>query len=151
MAGFSKFLSKIISTVFFIGYIPFASGTFGSLAALLCVWLLKPDRLQLGVLAAALFAVGAAAAHVAEGIFGHDSGRIVIDEFAGFMISIFSLPLSPGYLIAAFFLFRFFDILKPFPVRNIERAVSGGLGVMLDDAAAGLMTNLVLQLWRTVA
>ena len=64
------------------------------------------------------------------------------------MISVFSLPLTAGYLAAAFFLFRVFDILKPAPIRHIERSVKGGLGVMLDDAVAGLMTNLLLHIWR---
>jgi len=151
MDGFFRSVSKIIATVFFVGYIPFASGTFGSLAALICISLLKPDRLSHGVLAVLLFGLGTVTAHVAETILGEDSGRIVIDEFTGFVISVFSLPLTAGYLAAAFFLFRFFDILKPSPIRNIERNVRGGLGVMLDDAAAGLMTNLLLQLWRIVA
>ncbi|MBF0558659.1 MAG: phosphatidylglycerophosphatase A [Nitrospirae bacterium] len=151
MKGLLDRLSIIIASVFFIGYIPIASGTFGSLAALIFMWVLKPDRPLLGVLVAAVFCLGTAAAHVVEGIFGKDSGRIVIDEFAGFMISVFSLPYTPGYLIAGFFLFRFFDILKPPPIRNIEKAVKGGLGVMLDDVAAGLATNLLLQVWRLVA
>ncbi len=151
MDGFFRSVSKIIATVFFVGYIPFASGTFGTLAALICISLLKPDILSQGVFAVLLFGLGTVTAHVAETIFGEDSGRIVIDEFTGFVISVFSLPLTAGYLAAAFFLFRFFDILKPSPIRDIERNVRGGLGVMLDDAAAGLMTNLLLQLWRIVA
>jgi len=112
---------------------------------------LKPDRLLHGIFAAVLFGLGTVTSHITESIFGEDSGRIVIDEFTGFVISVFSLPLTAGYLAAAFFLFRFFDILKPSPIRNIERAVGGGLGVMLDDAAAGVMTNLLLHLWRAVA
>lgn len=116
-----------------------------------CIWFLKPGRPFLGLLAAAVFGLGAVTAHIAEGILGKDSSRIVIDEFAGFLISVFSLPLTPGYLAAAFFLFRFFDILKPPPISNIERTVRGGLGVMLDDAAAGLAANLLLQIWRLVA
>ncbi len=151
MDGFLRSLSRIIASVFFIGYIPFAPGTFGSLAALIFMWLLKPDRLLHGVLMVAAFALGTFVSHIAEGFFGKDSGRIVIDEFTGFMISVFLLPLTAGYLTAAFFLFRFFDILKPPPIRNIERAVGGGLGVMMDDAAAGLMTNLLIQIWRLVA
>ncbi len=151
MDSFFRFVIKIIATVSFIGYIPFAPGTFGSMAALLFILIIKPDRPLLGALIAVVFVIGTVSAHAAEGIFGHDSGRIVIDEFVGFMISVFSLPHTAGYLIAAFFLFRVFDILKPSPIRSIERAVSGGMGVMLDDAAAGLMTNLFLQLWRTVA
>ncbi|MGD0282235.1 MAG: phosphatidylglycerophosphatase A [Dissulfurispiraceae bacterium] len=151
MDGFLRPFSKIIASVFFIGYIPFASGTFGSLAALIFMWLLKPDMVLHGVLVVGAFALGTVVSHIAEGIFGKDSGRIVIDEFTGFMISVFLLPLTAGYLTAAFFLFRFFDILKPPPIRNIERAVRGGLGVMMDDVAAGLMTNLLIQIWRLVA
>ena len=150
MDSFFRPLSKIIATVFFVGYIPFASGTFGSLTALLLVMFLKPDRLLHGTLIIGCFAIGTVCAHAAEGFFGTDSGRIVIDEFTGFLISVFLVPLTTGYLTAAFFLFRFFDILKPPPIRNIERVVSGGLGVMLDDAAAGLAANLCLQLWRAV-
>ena len=144
-------LSIIIASVFYIGYIPIASGTFGSLAALICMWFLKPDRPFLGILVVAVFGIGTVTSHVVEGIFGKDSGLIVIDEFAGFMISVYSLPFTPGYLIAGFFLFRFFDILKPPPIKNIERVVKGGLGVMLDDVAAGVATNLLLQAWRLVA
>ncbi|MGE5238696.1 MAG: phosphatidylglycerophosphatase A, partial [Chloroflexota bacterium] len=67
---------------------------------------------------------------------------------AGYLVSVSFLPLTPGYLVSAFFLFRLFDILKPFPVGVIERRITGGLGIMLDDIAAGLITNLLLQIWR---
>jgi len=151
MKDFFRFLSRIIATVFFVGYIPVAPGTFASLAALIFVWLIKPGVPLSGSIILVTLFLGTITAHIAEGIFGEDSGRIVIDEFAGLLISVFLLPLTAGYLIAAFLLFRFFDILKPPPIRNIENAVSGRLGVMLDDVAAGLLTNLLLQLWRAVA
>jgi len=58
------------------------------------------------------------------------------------------LPPVTSYYIAAFFLFRFFDILKPPPIRNIERILSGGIGIMADDVMAGVLTNALLQIWK---
>ncbi|MEW6739920.1 MAG: phosphatidylglycerophosphatase A [Nitrospirota bacterium] len=151
MKTFLRFLSKIIATVFFIGYIPFAPGTFGSLAGLAFIWIFKPDFLQQIIILTVGFIFGIASSQIVEKESGtKDSKHIVIDEFVGYMASIIFLPLTIGYTIAAFFLFRFFDILKPPPIRNIERMFSGGIGVMIDDLAAGIITNLILQLWRLV-
>jgi phosphatidylglycerophosphatase A len=145
------FLHKLIATVFFIGYIPFAPGTFGSLAALAFVWLFKPSAVYMASLIVFVFLIGIWSSHRAEALFGiKDSSPIVIDEFAGYLVSAAFLPMSAGYLIAAFFLFRFFDIFKPPPIKNIERKFDGGLGIMLDDIAAGVFTNLTLQAWRLI-
>ncbi len=143
-------ISKLIATVFFAGYIPFGPGTFGTLAGLLFIWLAKPSvSYQIIALAASLI-IGIWASGVAEKAFGEkDCKRIVVDEFAGYLCSIIFLPLTPAYMIAAFFLFRFFDILKPPPIRMLER-ISGGAGIMLDDVAAGIITNLILQIFRLV-
>jgi phosphatidylglycerophosphatase A len=81
-----------------------------------------------------------------ETILGEkDCGKIVIDEIAGFLLANFLLPVRLGPLLAAFFLFRLFDIIKPFPARQVER-LSGGLGVILDDLVAGVYTLLILHL-----
>jgi len=97
------------------------------------------------------FVLGAVSAHYAEKAFEEkDSSRIVIDEFFGYIAAVIFLPTTSGYLIAAFVLFRFFDILKPPPIRNIEKAVGGGLGVMLDDFAAGVISNILLQVWSRI-
>lgn len=151
MKGFCSILSKSISTVFFIGYIPFASGTFGSLAAMLFVWILKPDIAWQVIILISAFIAGVKSAHITEQeLGGKDNKCIVIDEFVGYLVSIFLLPLSPGYIISAFFLFRFFDILKPPPIRNIEKWLCGGMGIMLDDVAAGIFANILLQVWRLI-
>ncbi|MCL4536001.1 MAG: phosphatidylglycerophosphatase A [Nitrospirae bacterium] len=151
MKTFLRFLSKIIATVFFIGYIPFAPGTFGSLAALMVVWILRPDVLTLLAILATVFIVGVLSSHAVEKDTGIKDGRyIVIDEFIGYLASIIFLPLTPGYVVAAFFLFRFFDILKPPPIRNLEKIFSGGIGVMIDDLLAGIFTNIILQIWRMI-
>lgn len=147
MNKFSKYLSRTIATVFFVGYIPFASGTFGTLAGLGAIWLLSLDNFHIVVIAGVGILVGTVSAHVAEKDFHEkDSKYIVIDEFVGYFISIVFIPLTAGYMAAAFFLFRFFDVWKPFPIRNIEKTVNGGLGVMLDDVAAGIFTNFILQI-----
>ncbi len=128
---------------------PYAPGTFGSLAGLVFIWAVKPDDFWQVFIIIACFILGVISSHAAEKEFGlKDSPKIVIDEFVGYLVSIAFLPLTFGYIISAFFLFRFFDILKPFPIRNVERHFKGGLGVMLDDVAAGIFTNLILQFWR---
>jgi len=149
MVPFVQAFSKIIATVFFVGYVPFAPGTFGGLAALLFVWLLKPGTTALAATLAAVFITGVFSSHFAEkGLGEKDSRHIVIDEFAGYLAAMAFLPLTPGYMVSAFVLFRFFDIIKPSPIRDLERTVHGGMGIMLDDILAGLFTNIILQCWR---
>ena len=74
-----------------------------------------------------------------------DPGIVVIDEIVGQLITLFLVPLHPLTALAGFALFRFFDILKPFPAGWLDRHIHGGLGIMLDDVAAGLMALAVLQ------
>ena len=91
-----------------------------------------------------LFAVVIAQLH--ENFKGeHDSKEIVIDEIVGYLIAMTWLPLNWISLGLAFVLFRFFDILKPWPIREIDQRVGGGLGVVVDDVAAGIAASLILQ------
>ncbi|TAL24659.1 MAG: phosphatidylglycerophosphatase A [Nitrospirae bacterium] len=144
-------LFKLISTVGFIGYIPFAPGTFGTLAAVGFFFILKPS-LPLQIALAVFFVVtGIVSSTRAEKVFNKkDPGCVVIDEFAGYLISVLFLPVNPSYLIAAFFLFRIFDIIKPPPIRRLEK-IGGGFGIMADDIMAAAYTNAVLQIWRFVS
>ena len=132
------------------GYSPVASGTVGS-AVGLAVWALVGGLEPLGFAAvcAGVIALGIWAAGRAEKIFGgHDDGRITIDEVAGMLVSLASLPFRPEVAGVGFLLFRLFDIWKPFPARAAER-LPGGLGVMADDLVAGAYANLGGQLlWR---
>jgi phosphatidylglycerophosphatase A len=137
------------ATLWFVGRIPVAPGTFGTAAAVALVFLLKPGPVALSVIGLLFVFYGAFAAGRAEKTLGKDAPSIVIDEFAGYLVSVFFLPLEAGYILAAFILFRAFDILKPPPVRLLER-LGGGAGVMADDVAAGVLTNLVLQGWRAL-
>ena len=143
-----KTISKIIATLFFIGYIPFAPGTFGTLAGILFIWILKPNFLWQSAIMIAALIIGIITSGIAEKAFGEkDSRYIVIDEFVGYLCSVIFLPLTPAYMIAAFLLFRFFDILKPPPISSLER-IGSGVGVMCDDVAAGIVTNVILQVVR---
>ncbi|HDK41428.1 MAG TPA: phosphatidylglycerophosphatase A, partial [Nitrospirae bacterium] len=72
----------------------------------------------------------------------------VIDEFSGYLPAVLFVPKSAGYLLAAFVLFRIIDIVKPPPIRKMERLISGGAGIMLDDIVAAVYANLLIQLWR---
>jgi len=140
----------IIATLGFVGYIPYAPGTFGTAIGLLVVLLIRPGDAVLLVLLIPVIVAGTISAHHIEKVLGKDSGHIVIDEFCGYMVSVMLLPKNTGYLVAAFVLFRLFDILKPAPIKGIERTISGGAGVMLDDLLAGVYANICLQLWRVM-
>ncbi len=141
-------LFKYIATLGFIGYIPFAPGTAGTAAGFLLVLLLNTDDVSLSIVAVLVFFLGMLTSHQAEKQLGKDSSHIVIDELCGYLISVLFIPSSTSYLIAAFILFRIFDILKPTPIRKIEKVAPGGAGIMLDDVLAGIYANVCLQLWR---
>ena len=130
-----------------IGFIPVMPGTFGSVPGLAVYWILirfLPLPAVFAVIAAiALLGVWAAGEAEAR-LQANDPGAVVIDEVVGMMAALFALPVSPGVWIAAFFLFRFFDILKPFPIGYLEKICPGGTGIMIDDVVAGVAANLLL-------
>ena len=140
------------------GLVPRAPGTFGTLAAipLYLLFFYLPWWAQLFIVSVA-FAVGVYCCQQAAATLGeHDNPAIVWDEFVGLWLTLLALPLAnttltPGYLLAAFVLFRCFDILKPWPIRWADKRVSGGLGIMLDDVLAGIYAGLGLWvlLWLT--
>jgi phosphatidylglycerophosphatase A len=145
-------LLKNIATLGFVGYLPVAPGTWGSIAALLFVFAVPLTVPVYLLFTAAGVLIGIIASDAAEKIIGEtDSGHIIIDEFTGFLVSVFFLPHTYGYLIAGFLLFRIFDILKPFPIRTVEKALKGGAGIMGDDILAGIFTNIVLQVWTRIS
>ena len=141
---------KYVATLGFIGYIPFAPGTFGSLVACALFILMRPSVFLHVTILLFIIPLGIISSHYAEILLKvKDSRHIVIDEFCGYFIAVLFLPLNAFYIIAAFFLFRFFDILKPFPIRTAEH-FRGGLGIMADDIAAALFTNVILQIARLI-
>lgn len=124
-----------------------APGTVGSLAALPLGWWLSHWTPAFAFGAAAVFALGAIViAHQAAALMpGEDPGAIVIDEIAGVLVACLGLQLTLGGSVIAVGLFRVFDILKPFPVGWLDRRLKGGLGIVADDLAAGLLANLTYR------
>jgi phosphatidylglycerophosphatase A len=140
-------LSIVISSVFYAGYFPFASGTFGSFLIVVLYFFL-PGSMNVAAIAVSLpviFFTGVWTASRCETFWGKDSGRIVIDEVAGMYATLFLIPLNLKIVAAGFFLFRAFDIAKPFPVRRAEN-LPRGWGVMTDDVLAGVYANLALRI-----
>jgi phosphatidylglycerophosphatase A len=130
------------------GFVPKAPGTSGSLAAVLIWWLLLaegPLALQVGAILGVTIIGTWLTGRVQARYQVKDPGAIVIDEFAGQWIALLFVPVTWWGLLAAFGLFRLFDIWKPWPVGALERGVKGAFGVMVDDLAAGLMALAVLQ------
>ncbi|MBW2742256.1 MAG: phosphatidylglycerophosphatase A [Deltaproteobacteria bacterium] len=138
----------VLATGFFAGYIPFAPGTFGSIVGLSLCFLLSKAKLSVAILFILIFIFFAIwISNKAEKILKqNDPGCIVIDEIAGIMLTFLGLPFNIISVAAGFLTFRFFDILKPFPIRYMEKRFTGGTGIVLDDLAAGIFSNLVLRL-----
>lgn len=141
-------LAVFIATVGYCGYFPFAPGTVGSAAGLvfyLLVWWTGSPIVEVGLIAA-LFAVGVWAGTPAERYFGGvDPGPIVIDEVVGMLITLAFIPVGWTGALAGFFIFRVYDVIKPYPAGRLE-ALHGGFGVMADDAMAAVYANVSLRL-----
>ncbi|MDZ7762389.1 MAG: phosphatidylglycerophosphatase A [Desulfovermiculus sp.] len=138
-----------------VGRIPFAPGTWGSLAAVLATpWIFSPLPLLWRIpFLAALFFFGSWAAGAAEKVLGlKDPGSVVIDECMGQFVVFAFLTQQPGvwHLGAGFVLFRLFDICKPWPVVASETWLPSGFGIMLDDVLAGVYAGLILFLLHVV-
>jgi phosphatidylglycerophosphatase A len=136
-----------VATAGYTGYFPYAPGTIGSAVGLLVyllVWWSRSPVVEV-TLILGLFAAGTWAGTIAERYFGGiDPGPIVLDEVAGMLITLAFIPVGVSGAIAGFFLFRLFDVLKPYPARRLEN-LHGGLGVMADDAMAAVYANISLR------
>jgi phosphatidylglycerophosphatase A len=140
------------------GYSPVVPGTAGSLAALLPCGVLSLLPLPVSAIFLIAFIVLAVwAAEVSETLLGQkDPGCIVIDEFAGMMTTLIGIQFTWQTVLAGFIIFRVMDIVKPFPIRYLERTIPGGAGIVMDDVAAGIAAHLVLRLlclfpWMTAS
>lgn len=139
--------STILATWFWSGLMPVAPGTAGSLAALPFAWaiLAYAGWPWLLAAAAAVFAAGIPASNRLMARTGtHDPRMIVVDEVAGQWIALLPAALEPLPFAAGFLAFRLFDIWKPWPIGWVDRRVSGGIGVMLDDVIAGVYAGVVV-------
>jgi len=141
-------LAVLVATVAYCGYAPIAPGTFGSAAGLIVYVIVAATRsplVEIGLIIV-IFLAGIWAATEAERHFGGvDPGPVVIDEVLGMLVTLAFIPVGWTGALAGFFLFLVFDIIKPFPADRFER-LHGGLGIMADDAMAGVYANLSLRL-----
>ena len=127
---------------------PFAPGTFGTLAGLPLCYLVSLCPSGVGVMIiSAVIALGVWLADSSEKMIGSkDPGCIVIDEIAGMLVTLAGLPFTFITVAVGFVLFRILDIFKPFPIRSLERKIPGGSGIMVDDLVAGIMANIILRI-----
>ena len=135
------------ATGFGVGYSPIAPGTLGTLIAIPVYYFLSeiPSPIY-EITVIAFFFLSVWISENAEIFFRKkDDQRIVIDEVMGFLITMLWVPKTTGFIMIGFFLFRFFDILKPFPIRRLERRLKGGWGVVLDDVMAGVYAHIILH------
>ena len=129
------------------GRSPFAPGTAGTVVGVLLYLSVKGHGPAWYVAAAAaVIVIGFWTAGRAEVLLGHkDAQSIVIDEIAGYLVAMFLVPTGWGFIVAGFLLFRFFDIVKPWPLKRLQD-LHGGAGVLLDDIGAGMYANIFLQI-----
>lgn len=142
---------KLIATYFNIGKFPKAPGTVATIATIPLFVLLSrlPDIAYLmTVFTITIVGVFAAQAYEADAE-KHDSKEIVIDEVAGFLITMAMIPCTLKSIALGFVLFRIFDILKPWPIGMLDKKVQGGFGVMADDIAAGIIASVIMQVVLT--
>lgn len=137
-----------IATLFGSGFFIIAPGTVGTLVVFLANLVYPFNSLpvlhqQIGMAAFILFSIFIC--HKAEKYLGHDAPAIVIDEAVGYLLAVMFLPVSIYTSVLAFVLFRFFDIVKPFPISRVQK-LPGGFGIVADDALAGIAANLIIRL-----
>lgn len=139
--------AKFIATFFYVGLIPIAPGTFGTLAAIPLFWLISGFPIYLYFLITiVLTLIFIWASTVTEEIYNErDPGKIVADEVSGYLVTMILVPPTAVNMALGFILFRLFDILKPPPVRKFEK-LPRGWGVVIDDVAAGVYACVCMHL-----
>jgi len=139
-------IEKIIGSGLFTGYFPYASGTVGSLAAVLIYLIPGFENPTVMLLFISFFtAIGIPVSTKFENIYGKDPAQCTIDEFVGTWISLLFVPKRAIYILLAFIIWRLFDIIKPFPARQIE-SIKGGIGIMFDDIISGLYALIIIHM-----
>jgi phosphatidylglycerophosphatase A len=138
----------LVAFGFGAGLSPYAPGTLGTLVGLPLVLLMAPWGLpaQLATIAIAIVIGIYVCGESARRLGVHDHGGIVWDEVTGYAITMLAAPAEPVWLLAGFVLFRFFDIVKPWPIREADHSLRGGLGIMLDDVLAAIFAGAILYL-----
>lgn len=147
-----KKLFTFIATGAYFGYSPYAPGTIGTLwgAAIVFLTASWPLYAKAAIMAASIIISVIAAGQAENSFAGKDPSEIVCDEVCGFLVAFFLIPFTVFNLILVFILFRFFDIVKPYPINFIDKKLGGGLGITLDDVMAGVYANLTAHMIITV-
>ncbi|MCL5031227.1 MAG: phosphatidylglycerophosphatase A [Bacteroidetes bacterium] len=141
-----NFFEKFIGSGFYTGYIPFSSGTFGSLAGLIIYYIPGFEKPFILIPAIILFTFyGVYVGTKFEKVYGEDPSECTIDEVVGMWISLLFVPKNLIISIIAFLIWRFFDITKPSPARQMEK-LKGGFGIMMDDVVAGFYSLVLVHL-----
>jgi phosphatidylglycerophosphatase A len=141
---------KFFASGLFTGYFPAASGTLGSAIAVAFYFIPGFESpFILGFVLLLVFGLGIKASSIMEKRYGHDPAEVTIDEVVGMWITLFFLPKTILVVLAAFFVFRFFDIVKPFPARELDK-MHGGFGIMMDDVVAGIYANITMQIFLLI-
>jgi len=143
-----KTLCLSLATGAGVGYLPGAPGTYGTLLAVAIYYFLPKSPVKYLLFLIGAILIGIFTASQAERHFQKtDPSQVIIDEMAGFWLTMWAQPATWLNVILGFILFRFFDIVKPFPLRHIER-IKGGMGIMLDDLLAGVYSLILLKLFQ---
>ena len=140
------FFTKLITTFFYIGYLPLIPGTFGSIAGVFIYTLIKENPYLLILIGSFITILGFLLTSKAAKLFNRrDPPQIVIDEISGMLISFLGIPGDKLTLLIGFIIFRILDATKPYPTNRLHR-LGGSLGIMGDDIIAGIYTNFTLRL-----
>ena len=141
-----NFIDKLLGSGFYTGYIPFASGTFGSIAGLIIYYI--PGFEKPGIIIPAIIIFSLYGIYVGsqfEKVYGKDPAECTIDEIVGMWISLLFLPKILWLSVVVFFVWRLVDIIKPYPARQLEK-LKGGLGIMIDDIISSFYVLLLIHL-----
>jgi len=148
----NRVAAEWIGTVFYIGKLPLAPGTWASIFAVLCWYFLfqSVNHFVLPAISIFLFLIGGIASDtIVKDTKEHDPSRIVIDEWVGQWVALSMMPINIRTGVVAFVAFRIFDIIKPGPVKKMEK-IPGGWGIMADDVMAGIMAYFVVLIFNAV-
>lgn len=141
-----NFFEKFIGSGFYTGYSPIASGTVGSIVAVLIYLIPGFEQLFIIIPAIIIFLVyGIYLGNKFEVEYGKDPAQCTVDEIVGTWISLLALPKTFGIIVVAFLIWRILDIIKPPPARGLEK-LKGGLGIMIDDVVSGIYTLIIMHL-----
>ena len=147
-----QFIQKAVASILFLGYFPLMPGTIGSALVVFGLWYLQyhvhavfsPQQWWIAIIAFTALSI-VVSSRPKEVFHRDDPHQIIIDECAGQLITFFFIPLTLNTLLLGFLLFRFFDIIKPFPIFKMEE-LEGGLGITMDDVVAGVFANISLMI-----